>query len=149
MKNQLKINDQITVGGQPAEEELQQLKQQGFGSVINLRLSNEEDQPLSPEDEATKVRELGMDYLNIQVSSKQIRPEQVDEFQKALQALKTPTYVHCKGGTRAGAFAMMHEATRQGWSGDDTLKKAKQMGFECNNPDMVQFVKEYVDSRQK
>ncbi len=44
----MQISDQVTVGPQPSEAELQKLTQQGSKSIINLRTEGEEDQPLSP-----------------------------------------------------------------------------------------------------
>jgi hypothetical protein len=32
-------------------------------------------------------------------------------------------------------------------TGDAVIKKAKEMGFECDTPELEDFVKSYVDSR--
>jgi uncharacterized protein (TIGR01244 family) len=145
MENQIKINEQITVGAQPTEAELRTLNQKGFKTVINLRVRNEEDQLILPEDEGEKVRDLGMTYLNLPVSASEIRVEQVDDFRNAVDKLPKPIFVHCNAGKRSGAFAMMQQAAEQGWSGDETLRKAEEMGFECDSPELIDFVKEYVD----
>lgn len=141
----MKINDQITVGPQPSENELQQLKEQGFRTVVNLRAEGEEEQPLSPEDEGTIVRNLGLEYLHIPVAMKEIHPEQVDQFRAELARLPKPMYAHCKGGKRAGAFAMMHLACEQGMSGEATIQRAMDMGFKCDKPELKEFVRKYVD----
>ena len=44
---------EITTAGQPSEEEIKKLPQEGFKSVVNLCSSGEKDQPLSPEKEET------------------------------------------------------------------------------------------------
>ena len=41
---------------------------------------------------------------------------------------------------------MMAYGTEMGWSGDETLEKAKKLGFECDKPELEQFVREYVDN---
>ncbi len=140
------ISAGIYVGPQPKAEEFEQLASQGIRTVINLRVSNEEDESLAPENEAKLVRNQGMEYVHLPVLTDQMRPEQVDDFRQFLAALERPVFVHCAKGTRAGAFAMMHCAVEQGWSGKETLQQAKQAGFECNHPEIQKFVEQYVDS---
>ena len=41
MQKTIKVNDRISVGGQPTESELKELGQAGFKTVINLRTTNE------------------------------------------------------------------------------------------------------------
>lgn len=142
----MKINDQVTVGGQPTEEELRKLAQQGFLSVVNFRTEGEEDQPLSPQAEGEKVSAAGMDYLHIPVSLEAMGPELVDQFREKLTELPKPVFAHCKSGKRAGAMVVMDMAVEQGMTGEQTLQKAKEMGFECDQPELEQFVQSYVDS---
>lgn len=150
MQDRMKLNDHISVGAQPSEEQLKQMAREGIKSVVNLRTEGEEDQPFSPAEEGEKVRALGMEYLHIPVSSKEPRAEQVDQFRAEVPKLPGPAFVHCAKGKRAGAFAMMHQGVEAGWSGDETLEKAEQMGFECDVPALKDFVRGYIDkSRTK
>ena len=146
MEKVMKISDQVTVGAQPSEDQLQQLGKQGFKSVVNFRTEGEEDQPLSPQAEGKKVKTAGLEYLHIPVSMKGMGPELVDQFREKFAELPKPVYAHCKSGKRAGAMVMMHMAIEQGMTGDQTLQKAKEMGFECDQPQLEQFVRQYVDS---
>jgi protein tyrosine phosphatase (PTP) superfamily phosphohydrolase (DUF442 family) len=52
----IRINEQMTTGRQPTEEDPEQLAREGFERVVNLCLPHEEDQPLSPDYEGIKVR---------------------------------------------------------------------------------------------
>lgn len=145
MQDRMKMNDHVSVGAQTSEEQLRQLASEGFKSVVNLRTEGEKDQPLSPEAEGEKVRELGLAYLHIPVSAKEPKPEQVDRFRAEVSGLPGPVFVHCASGKRAGAFTMIHQAVESGWSGDETLEKAEQMGFQCDVPELKDFVRGYVD----
>lgn len=49
----------ITIGDQPTEADLIQLKQEGYTGVVNLRNDGEPDQPLSTTEEGQKVRRWG------------------------------------------------------------------------------------------
>lgn len=144
----MQINEQVTVGGQPSEDDLKQFAGDGFKTVVNLRTEGEEDQPLSPAAEAEKVRELGMEYVHFPVSKDEMSPELEDEFRERLPTFARPVFVHCGSGKRAGAFVVMDKAIQEGWSGEDTLQKAEEMGFECKVPEIKEFVKNYVDSHR-
>jgi len=145
----MKISDRLSVGGQPSEEQLQSLAREGVKTVVNLRTAGEEEQPLSPEEEGKRVAALGMQYVHIPVSMKSMGPEQVDRFRDELKRAPGPVFVHCASGKRAGAFAMMTTAVESGMTGDDTLKQAEKMGFECDVPELKEFVKGYVDRHAK
>ena len=147
MQDRIQINDAVTVGAQPSAEQLEELQQNGFRSVVNLRTDGEEEQPLSPDDEGKKVAALGMTYYHEPVDSSAMGEAQVDRFRERFADLPTPVYAHCKSGKRAGAFVVMDMAVRQGMSGEQTLKQAEEMGFECEEPELKQFVSGYVDSR--
>lgn len=72
-------------------------------------------------------------------------PETVDEFRERYGSLPKPVFAHRKSGNRAAAIARIHSAVEQGLSGEETREKAKAMGFECDQPELEQFVKSYVD----
>jgi uncharacterized protein (TIGR01244 family) len=149
MEKVMKINDQVAVGAQPSEDQLQQLGKQGFKTVVNFRTEDEDMQPLSPQAEGEQVKAAGMAYLHIPVSMKSIGPELVDQFREKYPDLPKPIFAHCKSGKRAGAMVMMHMAVEQGMTGDQTLQRAKEMGFECDQPKLEQFVRQSVDEHSK
>lgn len=146
MTDKMKINSEVTVGGQPTEAELKDLAKSGFRSIVNLRTDNEDKQPLSPVDEAGVVNDLGITYFHLPVPRGDMRPELVDSFRQRMQSIDTPAFVHCGSGKRAGAFVMIDQAIDEGWSGKETLNRAKEMGFECDAPEIRDFVESYVDS---
>lgn len=145
----MKINDQVSVGPQPSENQLKDLREEGFKTVVNFRTEGEEDQPLSPQAEGEKAKERGLNYFHHPVSADSMEPELVDQFRQKFTELPKPVFAHCKTGKRAGAMVMMHIATEQGMTGEQTLQKAEEMGFECDQPELVDFVKSYVDSHTK
>lgn len=149
MQNVMKINDQITVGAQPSEEQIKELREEEFKTVVNFRTESEEDQPLSPQAEGEKTKEWGMDYYHLPVSKESMSPGVVDQFRQKFTELPKPVFAHCSKGKRAGAMIMMHIASEQGMTGEQTLQKAEEMGFECDQPELVEFVKSYVDSHTK
>ncbi len=108
----MKISDQVSAGPQPSADEIRNLSQQGFRTVVNFRTEGEEEQPLSPQAEGEKVRSAGMEYLHLPVSMKAMGPELVDQFREKYPSLPKPVFAHCKSGKRAGAMVMMNMARR-------------------------------------
>ena len=145
MTEQIRINDAVTVGGQPSIEELRELSDNGFRSVINLRTHNEEDQELTPDEEEEIVRGIGMEYAHIPVTADSLSQGKVEAFRERLNGLPSPVFVHCSSGKRAGAFTMMDVGVKQDMSGEQAIEKAEEMGFECDVPELEKFVKRYID----
>ena len=146
MSQWMKISDEVTVGPQPSADEIERIAGEGFASLVNFRTAGEEDQPLSPDAEQQKVEASGLKYLHIPVSMQDMSPELVDRFREKYSELPKPVFAHCKSGKRAGAMVMMHMAAEQGMTGEQALTQAEKMGFECDQPQLEQFVKNYVDS---
>jgi len=148
MDSTMKINEQITVGPQPNKEEIYEFGREGFKTIVNFRTANEEGMPLSPQAEEKAVRAAGMEYCHVPVSMSLLDEKQVDEFREQIASLPKPVFAHCKSGKRAGAMVMMDKAVEKGMTGDQTLEKAEEMGFQCDKPELKQFVKDYVDTHQ-
>lgn len=149
MQDTMKINDNVTVAAQPSASEIELLASEGYRSVINFRTAGEDDQPMSPEQEGKKVEATGMKYYHIPVSMQTMGPELVDQFREQFLQMPKPTFAHCASGKRAGAMVMMHMAVEQGMTGQETLDKAEEMGFECEKEELRTFVKQYVDQHSK
>ena len=145
MEKPSKISDKITTGPQPSEQELAQLKENGFKSIINFRTDGEEKQPLSTQAEGDKVRALGMAYLHFPIPMGGIMEEHVDEFRQKVASLPKPVFSHCMGGRRASVLSMIYAAIDEGLSGDEAIKRANETNLDIDKPELVQFVKQYVD----
>ncbi|TWT77885.1 Beta-lactamase hydrolase-like protein [Posidoniimonas polymericola] len=146
MNHAQQLNDELIVGPQPSPSELDRFADDGVKTVINLRTAGEDDQPLGPDAEAEEVKSRGMTYLHLPVSMGSLGSATVDEFRRAFKELPKPVLAHCKSGKRAGALAMMHLAVERGISGEKTLEQAEELGFECDQPELKAFVKQYVDA---
>jgi uncharacterized protein (TIGR01244 family) len=149
MVERVQVSDELSVGKKhPAEDDLRRLAQDGFKAVVNLRTSGEENQPLAPEEEGRFVRALRMQYVHYPVKSEELSTEMVDGFREQLAGLPRPVFAHCASGKRSGAFLMMHIAVETGMTGEETIRKAEEMGFECDTPQLEQFVRTYVDEHR-
>ena len=140
-----KINNDIAVAAfDPDESSFKTFAEKGFKSVINLQTADEE-QNLDPGKEEELANDNNLKYSHIGVSKENLSETVVDNFRKELESLPKPVVVHCTSGKRSGAFVMMHIGCKENMSGDEVIKKAKEMGFECDEAELEKFVKKYVN----
>ncbi len=141
------LSDRLTVGGQPVPGDLKRLRDEGFASVVNLRSAGESGSPaVDPAEEESAVRELGLGYVNFPVSLGELSPAMVDGFRAVVEDLVAPIFVHCLSGKRSGALALAHVAAESGWTGDEALAKAGEAGFRCNDEQLEDFLRSYIDA---
>lgn len=127
------VTAKITIGDQPTEADLIQLKQEGYTGVVNLRNDGEPDQPLSTADEGQKVRALGMDYLHHGVGSAPLTVQGVTAVCNFIDQHSQGTgkvLVHCRRGPRAVALLLLQQARDQKWTNAEVFAKGKEMGLD-------------------
>lgn len=142
-----KVTDDISIGGQPSETDLNAIKAKGFRSVINLRPPSE-DSILKPEKERIKAEELGLEYVNIPVMWETMSDEAVRHVSEEIKKLgkkKAPVFIHCANGKRAGAMTLMHIAVENGWTLQETFEKAQSLGFDYESePHLKRFFEDHI-----
>jgi uncharacterized protein (TIGR01244 family) len=121
-----KINNELTIAGQLTSEQLKQIAQMGFKSVLNL-YSPDEDGFLSNEQQQAEA--LGLYYINIPVKVEALNPEMAARVLKQIDELSKPALVHSKSAVHAAAMVLMHIATRQGVSLKQAFNQAEQLGL--------------------
>ena len=93
--------ENLTVGGQPSQDDLTSLAEEGYGLVINLRTEGE----FSDFNEGEVVESLGMKYINIPVQgSSGLTEENAALLHQALESVEGPVLLHCGSGKRAGSL---------------------------------------------
>jgi protein tyrosine/serine phosphatase len=125
IKNFGKVNDQYYRGSQPREKDIEQLKQLGIQTVIDLRKDKE------PREEEW-VKRAGLRYFNIPLLAG--RGATDSEAARFLSLVNDPengvVYVHCKGGKhRTGALTAAYRITHDGWTADQAFEEMKHYDF--------------------
>jgi uncharacterized protein (TIGR01244 family) len=129
------VTASITVGDQPTEADLSQLKQEGYTGVVNLRNDGEPEQPMSTTEEGNKVRGLGMDYVHYGVGSAPLTVQGVKsvcDFIDTHSQGAEKVLVHCRRGPRAIALLLLQQARAQKWTNAEVFAKGKAMGLEID-----------------
>lgn len=121
-----KINDDFAIAGQITPEQLQQIAQEGFKSVLNLRSPDEEGVLINEQQQAEA---LGLYYINVPVKVAAINVELTAQVLRQIDNLAKPTLIHCNNAMRSAGFVLMHIATDQGMSLSQAFKQAEQLGL--------------------
>jgi len=143
MDNVKPINSELAVAKQQVTPQaLHQAAQEGFHSVLNLRVPTEEG---FLRDEAQQAEAAGLVYAHIPVSPAHLSEELATQVLAAIEQLPKPLLVHCASGMRASLMALLSAATQQGMTPDEAVAWAKQLGFDYSaNPGLQQFFESYL-----
>lgn len=126
MRNQAHPTETLMTGGQPSLADLAVLKERGITTVINLRGLNEK----LGFDEAAELEKLGMDYVQIPMSSAaDLTKENALKLDDALKNSKGKTVVHCASGNRVGALLALREFQIKGKSAEEAMAFGKTAGM--------------------
>jgi uncharacterized protein (TIGR01244 family) len=124
--NQREIVKGLTIAGQPSAEDIARLRDEGFRTIVNLRLPDDEG---ILEDEEHIVEGSGLNYAAIPVSPKVVDDLAVMRFSQAISSTDSqPALIHCGSGGRAGIMLLLHMAIEHGWSLERALEEGKKLG---------------------
>jgi protein tyrosine phosphatase (PTP) superfamily phosphohydrolase (DUF442 family) len=126
MQTLRKINDELAIAGQISIEELQEIAEEGYKSVLNLR-SPDEKNLLDCEREKTEC--LGLCYVNLPTKSEEINYQFALRLFAKISELPKPTVIHCDNCMRSAAIVLMYIATRQGIAFDKAFLQATSLGL--------------------
>jgi len=106
------VNDQLACSGQPTEEQLQIIADEGYKVVINLGLAGTK---YSLPDEAASIAGLGLVYHHIPVQFESPRLQELEDFLSIMKRHQDgKILVHCAANYRASCFTGLYLlATRQ------------------------------------
>ena len=106
IRNYVALSGGLATGGQPSEEQIQELAQAGFELIINLGLL---DPRYCLEDEVGLVRSLGMEYHHIPVNFQAPTIEDLTQFFTVMQAAAGKRiFVHCAANYRVSSFVSLY-----------------------------------------
>jgi uncharacterized protein (TIGR01244 family) len=100
----VRATDSLYIAGQPSITGLEQMRDAGVTTVINLRTHREmDDRGVVPFDEAGKAAELGLAYIHIPSGGPDTpySPEMVARFAEALEQAEGRVLLHCTVAWRA------------------------------------------------
>lgn len=136
------VNESFTVAGQVTPEQLKQASQEGFKSVLNLRSPTEQN---FPDHEQQQAEALGLTYANTPLNVNEATIDQLAHILEELEQLPKPTLIHCAGGMRASAIALLSIAQQENLTAEQAIERARELGYDYDtNPKLKQFFEDYI-----
>ena len=124
------ISPTISIAGQPTEDDLRDLKAEGYVAVVNLRNDGEPEQPIGTAAEGELARSIGLDYLHVGVGAAPLTEAGVGRFCEFMDAhADAPVLVHCRSGGRAAALLILQQAKANGWKPAEAIARGDAMGL--------------------
>ena len=121
-----KINDQLAIAGQITPDQLKQIADEGYKSVLNLRLPDETGL-LADEQEKTEF--LGLYYVNFPTKTEDINHQSMLQIYQTIVELPKPTLIHCDNSIRSAAIVLLYIAIKQGITFEKALQKVIALGL--------------------
>ncbi len=121
-----KINDQLAIAGQITPDQLKQIADEGYKSVLNLRLPDETGL-LADEQEKTEF--LRLYYVNFPTKTEDINHQSMLQIYQTIVELPKPTLIHCDNSIRSAAIVLLYIAIKQGITFEKALQKVIALGL--------------------
>jgi uncharacterized protein (TIGR01244 family) len=122
-----KITHDLAIAGQIGPDQLKQIAQEGFKSVLNLQTPDEIGFLIN---EQQQVEDLGLCYVHMPIALDNINHNDLTtQVLQQMAELAKPILVHCSSDVRAAAMVLMYIATRQGVPLDQALQQAEKLGL--------------------
>ena len=137
------IEDGIFIGPQPSAQDLDEARQQGIKTVIDLRLPSE-----TASSNQALAQSHGLAYRNIPVNKENLLPGQIDELDSALNASAGPVLLHCATGARVALLLGLLRARQRNWGSDQVFEWARGNGFDlAGSSAFSSFVTKTIDNK--
>lgn len=120
--NLYKVNKELYRSAQPTAKGMENLKEKGIETIINLRSFH------SDRDEIGKT---GLAYEHIYMKPWHAEKKEAIRFlQIVTDSRRTPVLVHCqKGSDRTGAMVALYRVAVQGWTKDRVIREMTEGGY--------------------
>ena len=139
-----RVNAELYRGAQPDDAALDRLRQLGVKSVVNLRGAGS-----ASVAEERQARQHGIIYTNVPLRTLGAPSDaEVARVLTLLKNLPPPVFVHClHGADRTGTIVACYRIERDGWTGEEALREAREHGIGFWEIGMKKYVRAFGKSR--
>jgi protein tyrosine phosphatase (PTP) superfamily phosphohydrolase (DUF442 family) len=122
VENLHKVSEELYRGAQPSSEGMQQLKELGIKTIVNLRLFH---------SDRGEIGDTGLSYEHIYMKTWHAEEKEVVRFLNIVtDPNRMPAFVHCqRGADRTGTMCAIYRVAEQGWSKDEAIEEMTKGGF--------------------
>ena len=142
--NFARIETTIACAGAITPESVVEIKDMGFGAIINLRRPSEEGANIDAEAAAAEA--AGIKFVHLPFGGPELDPSVADRFLETITEPGTaPAFVHCAGGGRAATMWFIKRVIIDDWDVDRAMEEATALGLRDTSPSRLRdFALEYV-----
>jgi len=141
--NYTRVDATVACAGATPVQALPELKKNGFVSVINFRMPQEQGANID-EAKATAAQ-VGLKYIHLPHQTP--TAEIAEAFLKAVaDPANQPVYIHCASANRVGAMWFIKRVKLDGWDTDRAMKEAEAIGLRA--PALKEFALNYVGAKR-
>ena len=134
---------QVGFGGATPDSAMTWLKNEGFATVINLRLAGEEGVDIECSRDAAEA--AGLKYIHLPFSAKELDQQLIGELLASVgDKANQPAYIHCGLATRVAALWIIGRVFRDGWEIEATREEAEAIAHKP--ADAMAFATAYIKS---
>jgi uncharacterized protein (TIGR01244 family) len=134
-----RVSEEVATGGQPTPEQIAEVGEAGFHTLLSLRDSSEYDEAA----EAEEARRAGMHFVAVPVVKPLPTAAAVEEFLNLTDDPGIyPVFIHCSSGNRVGALWMIRRVLRDGWSLERAQTEADHIGLTSEK--LREWVRDYI-----
>ena len=145
IRNYSRVDATVGCGGAVDPAAMTSLKKEGFVSVVNLRLANEDGANVDAGRAAAQA--AGLKYIHLPFNVAEPDSRVVDSFLAAVaDRSNQPVFIHCGSANRVGGMWMIKRVLQDKWAMDRALTEAQAIGL--NNPALTAFATGYIKSHQ-
>jgi uncharacterized protein (TIGR01244 family) len=123
-----KINEQLTVSGQILPDDMSNLVERGFKTLICNRPDGEVEEALQSATMAAAATAAGLNFRYLPIYPGQFTEETISELTTAMTELDGPIYAYCRSGTRSCTLWALSQAGVL--AADDIISQAANGGYD-------------------
>lgn len=138
--NYNRATTKIATAGVLSQKGIDQLAENGFKTIIDLRT---EQEGIKDEKEYIKQKK-SIQYINIPVTGAGISEEQLAQFTKVIEEARKPVIIHCASGNRAGAMWTSYRLSK-GIPSDIAFEEGFTAGMSQKMSETIKDIKEIVE----
>ena len=136
----------VGFGGATQIDALPRLKKGGFNTIINLRLTTEED--ANVEGKRAAAEAVGLNFVHLPMEPKDTDQKYVAEFLATIEDPENqPVYIHCRSATRVAALWMILRVLEDGWDVEAAREEAEQIA--AKPEEAIAFASYYIEKHRK
>lgn len=144
--NFTRVDATVACGGATDVATLDNLKKDGFKTVINLRVASEPGANI--EQNQARAKELGLKYVHVPFSAGSPDPKVFDTVLATIaDKSNQPVYLHCGSAQRVGSVWLAKRVLQDNYSIDKATNEAKAIGL--SNPGLEKFALQYIADHRK